>query len=218
MSQYFIAFFDINNILLVVWSYPLSYIELIGTVFGLIAVWLATRQKISSWLVGLINVSCFFWLFYQVQLYSGMFLQAFFFATNIYGWFVWRKQIADNELPTILTTTKRWSLVIITAVLTITVGLIVQKLPSLYPEFFQKPASQPYYDAFIAIASVSGQIMLTRRISDNWFVWLVVNAISVLVFFRQGLYLLTIEYILFLLLSIKGIIDWRKTVLIRKTI
>jgi nicotinamide mononucleotide transporter len=150
-----------------------------------------------------------------VQLYSGMFLQAFFFASNIYGWFVWRKQLAGNEAPTILSTTKRWSLVIITAALTIAVGLIVQKLPTFYPEFFPKPASQPYYDAFIAIASISGQIMLTRRISDNWFVWLIVNAVSVLVFFRQGLYLLTIEYVLFLLLSIKGIIEWRKAVLLK---
>ncbi len=212
MVNELIRLFDINNTLVTLWSYPLSYIELIGTVFGLIAVWLATRQKISSWLVGLINVSCFFWLFYQVQLYSGMFLQAFFFATNIYGWFVWRKQLAGSEAPTILTSTKRWSLVIITALLTITVGFIVQKLPAFYPEFFPKPASQPYYDAFIAIASISGQLMLTRRISDNWFVWLVVNAVSVLVFFRQGLYLLTIEYVLFLLLSIKGVFEWKKTV------
>ena len=218
MVKELIRLFDINNTLVTLWYYPLSYIELIGTVFGLIAVWLATRQKISSWLVGLINVSCFFWLFYQVQLYSGMFLQAFFFATNIYGWFVWRKQLGGKEAPTILSSTKRWSLLIITALLTITVGLIVQKLPFLYPEFFQKPASQPYYDAFIAIASISGQLMLTRRISDNWFVWLVVNAVSVLVFFRQGLYLLTIEYVLFLLLSIKGIIDWRKTVLPKQII
>ncbi len=207
------GFFDINNTLVTLWSYPLSYIELIGTVFGLIAVWLATRQKKSSWLVGLINVSCFFWLFYQVQLYSGMFLQTFFFATNIYGWFVWRKQLAENEETTILSSTKRWSLLIITVLLTITVGFIVQKIPMFYPETFPKPASQPYYDAFIAIASISGQLMLTRRISDNWFVWLVVNAVSVLVFFRQGLYLLTIEYVLFFLLSIKGIIDWRKTML-----
>ncbi len=205
------GFFNINNIFVTLWSYPLSYIEFIGTVFGLIAVWLATRQKISSWLVGLINVSCFFWLFYQVQLYSGMFLQAFFFATNFYGWYVWRKQLAGNEAPTILTKTNRWSLLVITALLTLTVGIIVQKLPILYPGIFPKPASQPYYDAFIAIASIVGQIMLTRRISDNWFVWLIVNSVSVFVFFRQGLYLLSVEYFLFLLLALKGILDWKKS-------
>lgn len=204
------GFFDINNILVTLWSYPLSYIELIGTIFGLIAVWLATRQKIISWPIGLINVSCFLILFYQVQLYSGMFLQAFFFITNIYGWFVWRKQLANDENPTKLSSKTRWGLGIAIILLTFLTGLTVQKLPELYPEVFPKPASQPYYDAFIAIASIAGQIMLTRRIFENWFVWLIVNAVSVFVFYRQGLYLLTIEYLFFLLLSIKGIIDWKK--------
>jgi len=216
MTNALIHFFDINNIFVTLWSYPLSYIELIGTVFGLIAVWLATRQKISSWAVGLINVSCFFWLFYQVQLYSGMFLQAFFFATNIYGWFVWRKQLSAEKSPTTLSTKKRLFLLMATGIATVLVGITVQKLPEVYPAIFPEPASQPFYDAFIAIASISGQLMLTRRISDNWLVWLVVNAVSVLVFFRQGLFLLTIEYFLFLLLSIKGIVDWRESTLQKK--
>jgi len=206
------GFLDINNICVTLWSYPLSYIELIGTVFGLIAVWLATRQKIISWPLGLINVSCFFGLFYQVHLYSGMFLQAFFFVTNIYGWFVWRRQLTNNEKPSTLSLKSRYGLTAISILLTIVVGYLVQKLPVYYPETFTQPASQPYFDAFIAIASITGQILLTRRISENWFVWLIVNTVSVFVFFRQGLYLLTVEYVLFLLLSIKGIVDWKKAV------
>lgn len=197
--------------MITIWSYPLSYVEFIGTIFGLLAVWLATRQKIISWPLGLVNVTCFFVLFYQVQLYSGMFLQAFFFITNIYGWLVWSRQLADNEEPTVLTIKTRWRLLAATLFLSLLAGFLVQKLPVVYPEIFTKPASQPYYDAFIAIASIVGQIMLTRRITDNWFVWIVVNAISVFVFFRQGLYLLSIEYFIFLLLAIKGVLDWRKT-------
>lgn len=206
------GFFDINNTLVTLWSYPLSYIEFIGTIFGLLAVWLATRQKVISWPLGLVNVTCFFVLFYQVQLYSGMFLQAFFFITNIYGWFVWSKQLADNEAPTDLTVKTRWRLLAAILFLSLLSGFLVQKLPGIYPEIFTKPASQPYYDAFIAIASIAGQIMLTRRITDNWFVWIIVNAVSVFVFFRQGLYLLSIEYFIFLLLAIKGVLDWKKAV------
>jgi len=69
-----LKFFEITNTAFLIGSYPLSYLELTGTVFGLIAVWLAARQKIISWPLGLINVSCFFVLFYQVRLYSDMFL------------------------------------------------------------------------------------------------------------------------------------------------
>lgn len=206
------GFFDINNTFVTLWAYPLSYIELIGTIFGLLAVWLATRQKIVSWPLGLINVTCFFVLFYQVQLYSGMFLQAFFFLTNIYGWFVWSRQLSENEAPTALSKKARWWLGASTLLLSVIVGFVVQKLPEIYPDVFTKPASQPYYDAFIAIVSIAGQIMLTRRIIDNWFVWIIVNAVSVFVFYRQGLYLLSLEYFIFLLLAIKGVFDWKKKV------
>ncbi len=206
------GFFDINNTLVTLWSYPLSYIEFIGTIFGLLAVWLATRQKIISWPLGLINVTCFFVLLYQVQLYSGMFLQAFYFVTNIYGWVVWSRQLADSEPPTALRVKTRWWLFASTLFLSLAVGFMMQKLPDIYPAVFTKPTSQPYYDAFLAVASIAAQILLTRRITDNWYVWVVVNAVSVFVFLRQGLYLLTLEYFLFLLLAIKGIIDWRKPV------
>ncbi len=203
-------FLDINNILITLWSYPLSYIEFIGTVFGLIGVWLATKQKIASWPVGLVNVSAFFILFYQVQLYSGMFLQAFYFVTNLYGWYIWRMQLSKDQAPATLTNKWRFALFAATIVLTLLVGYLVQKLPALFPAVFTAPASQPYYDAFIAIASIVGQVLLTRRIIDNWYIWVVVNAFSVFVFYRQGLYLLSIEFFVFLLLAMKGIMDWQK--------
>ncbi len=203
-------FLSINNILITLWGYPLSYIEFVGTVFGLIGVWLATKQKIASWPVGLVNVTAFFILFYQVQLYSGMFLQAFYFVTNLYGWYIWRKQLALEQDPTVLTKTWRLWLFALTMVLTVAIGYFVQKLPELFPAVFTAPASQVYYDAFLAIASIVGQILLTRRIIDNWYVWVIVNAVSVFVFYRQGLYLLSIEFFVFFILSIKGIIDWQK--------
>jgi nicotinamide mononucleotide transporter len=205
------GFFDINNILVTLWSYPLSYIEFIGTVFGLIGVLLATKQKIASWPVGLVNVSAFFILFYQVQLYSGMFLQAFYFVTNLYGWYIWRKQLATEQAPTSLSVPWRMWLLASVVILTVVAGYLVQKLPLYFPAIFPAPASQPYYDAFIAIASIAGQILLTRRIIDNWYIWVVVNTFSVYVFYQQGLYLLSLEFFVFLLLALKGIIDWKKT-------
>lgn len=205
-------FFDITNIMVSLWSYPLSYIEFLGTVFGLLAVWLATRQKLVSWPLGLVNVSCFFVLFYQVQLYSGMLLQAFYFVTNIYGWVIWKRQMNNDEAPIMLTLKTRLIIIMLVAVFTLIMGWMVVHLPESYPQLFHNPASQPYYDAFLAVFSIAGQIMLTRRIVDNWYVWIIVNALSVFVFYRQGLYLLSIEYFVFLLLAVKGVYDWQKTI------
>ena len=64
----------------------MSYLEFFGTVAGGIAVWLSARGNIWSWPIGIINVSLYFFLFFQVQLYPDMFLQSLFFVTNLMGW------------------------------------------------------------------------------------------------------------------------------------
>ncbi len=82
-------FFDIDSIFFEMWGYPMSYLEFFGTIAGAVAVWLAARANIWSWPIGLINVTLFFFLFFQVQLYPDMFLQIFFFVTNVIGWWRW---------------------------------------------------------------------------------------------------------------------------------
>jgi nicotinamide mononucleotide transporter len=175
-------------------------------------VWLATRQNIISWPLGLINVVLFFVLFFQVNLYSGMLLQAFFFATNIYGWIIWKKQLKNDEKPQTLSMRNKLFLTSTLLVGTILLGFSMQKLPVLFPQIINSPASQPYYDAFVAVSGIIAQVLLTRRIYENWHVWIVVNTVSAFVLFRQGLYLLTIEYLVFLVLAIQGVISWNKTI------
>src|SRR5882757_6791662 len=109
-------FFSIKNIFFTVLGYPMSYLEFFGTVAGAIAVWLSARANIWSWPIGLINVTLFFFLFFQVQLYPDMFLQIFFFVTNLIGWWRWAnpkqgEEDKKNELKVTLMSMK-WLIVL----------------------------------------------------------------------------------------------------------
>ena len=94
-------FFSINNVMVNIplgeGGYALSWIEAIGTLFGLLCIWFASKEKIINYLFGLINVTLFAAIFFQIQLYASLLLQVFFFAANIYGWYAWSRQNADNE-------------------------------------------------------------------------------------------------------------------------
>ncbi len=107
MLSEFSDFFRIDSIFFTVLNYPVSYVEFIGTLAGLISVWLAAKSSIWTWATGLVNVICFFVIFYQVQLYSDMLLQAYFFAMSIYGWIVWGKQDKQEANPITHLSTKR---------------------------------------------------------------------------------------------------------------
>lgn len=95
-------FLNINNICLTPFGYPLSYVELVGILTGLLSVWLAAKSHILTWPIGLVNVAAFFFLFYQVCLYSDMLLQVFFFVTTCYGWYYWAWHQAGFHFRSIL--------------------------------------------------------------------------------------------------------------------
>jgi len=84
------SFFDINNIFFELWGVKMSYLEFYATITGLVAVILSAQENVWSWIVGLVNVVLAFIMFYQIQLYPDMFLQVFFFITNLIGFWQWK--------------------------------------------------------------------------------------------------------------------------------
>ncbi len=64
---------------------------------GLLCIWLASLEKISNYPFGLINVTLFAIIFFQIQLYASLLLQLFFFAANIYGWYAWSRQNSQDK-------------------------------------------------------------------------------------------------------------------------
>ncbi len=78
-------------------GYDLSWIEAVGTIAGLLCIGLASLEKISNYFFGLINVTLFGIIFFQILLYASLLLQVFFFAANIYGWYAWSRQTSQNE-------------------------------------------------------------------------------------------------------------------------
>src|SRR5258708_36384237 len=78
----------------------MSVWEIIGTVLGVIGVWLMIRQNIWGWPVGLVQVAVYAWVFFDARLYSDAILQVAFFLIQAYGWWHWwRGRTPGRELP-----------------------------------------------------------------------------------------------------------------------
>lgn len=202
-------FFDVNRIFFTVLDYPISYVEFVGTATGLVSVLLAAKSNIWTWATGLINVACFFIIFYRVQLYSDMFLQIYFFATSIWGWIIWSRQNDEAENPIRKLSVKQRSftgaLVISTTLL---VGAFIKNIHLIFPDVFTKPASYPFVDTFVAVLSVAATIFLAKRILENWVLWIVVDVFSVGLYWVKGVALISIEYFVFLCIASFGFYNW----------
>lgn len=205
------ALFDVKEVFFTVFGHNVSYVEFIGTVLGLISVFLAARANIFTWPTGIANAIFFLVIFYQIQLYSDMFLQMYFCGMGVYGWFSWKRraELHQSAIRT-LTNTNRVRLAALIAAVTLLIGTLISQIHLLVPQIFEKPASYPYIDTFIAVSSVLAVILLARRIFETWVLWILVDITSIGLYSVKGVKLIALEFVIFLGLAVLGILSWHR--------
>ncbi|MBP9749915.1 MAG: nicotinamide mononucleotide transporter [Candidatus Pacebacteria bacterium] len=204
--------FSINTIALTILGYPMSYLELAGTVFNLWCVWLVTRRKVLSWPVGLAGVVLFALLFWQIQLYADVLEQVYYFVTGVWGWVLWRRVSGGPDVTQVpierLTTTERVRWLVGILVSALALGLLLTRVHIWLPSVFLEPASLPYLDALTTVMSFAAQILLMRRVVENWVLWIVVDVLAIGLYAVKGVMLVSVLYVVFLVLASKGLWDW----------
>jgi nicotinamide mononucleotide transporter len=215
-------FFDINNIFFELLGVKMSYLEFYATFTGLVAVILSVRENVWSWVLGLVNVALAFVMFYQIQLYPDMFLQIFFFITNIIGFWQWKfpkEQEANihNELKISQLSPRQFGVYsLVGLVCTALLGTFAKNLSELIPELFSKPSAFPYMDSFTTIMSIFATFLLIRKKVEAWWMWLAIDIISTYMYFVKEVKLYSLLYAVFCVIALLGAINWTKEY--RKTI
>lgn len=201
-------FFQIENIAFHVLGYPLSYIELIGTLFGLISVYFASRANILTWGTGIVNELFLFILFFQVQLYADMFLQVYFFVVTLYGWHQWN---AKSSVIQISKVNFKIRVALVTAIIigTCLAGILFKEIHLLLPSFFKIQASYPFTDSFVMVTSIVATVMLAKKKIEAWYLWISVDLVCVILYLKKGIYFLSLEYFIFLGLASYGLYHWK---------
>jgi nicotinamide mononucleotide transporter len=184
-----------------------SPLEIVATTTGLLCVWLTARENIWCWPFGLINTTCFFFMFLESKLYADMTLQVVFLLLNIQGWMIWLSKRGGAKVrPT--GRMASWMLVAL-PLFTITVTIGWGYVLTRYTD-----ASIPYADAFIATLSIVAQILLSSKILENWIFWIIVDVLSVGMYAYKELYLVAFLYLIFLGIAITGLFSWKKEYLL----
>lgn len=207
-------FFDIDHIFFEIWGYSMSYIEFFGTLAGGIAVFLAARANIWSWPLGLINVTLFFFLFYQVQLYPDMFLQVFFFITNLIGWWRWthpKPYEADKKSELKVSwINRKYLLLLFSAGLlgTFAFGTFASRLHEIFPIVFNRPSAFPYLDSFVTVMSIITTFLMIQKKIESWVIWIIVDVVATYMYFMKGIKFVAIEYMVFCFIAAFGLWNW----------
>ncbi len=177
-------------------------LEIAAVVFGIVSVWLSTREHIASWPTAIVNVSLYFLVFRDAKLYADMGLQVIYLVLSIYGWYEWKfGGTGRTELP-VSRTSRRTALTLLPLGLlgAVVLGTILDR---------STDAALPWVDSAAAVTSLCAQWMMTRKLLENWLVWIAVDVVYVAMFIFKGLYLTAGLYAVFLVLAVSGYIEWR---------
>ncbi len=206
----------LSQTLLTLGGYPLSLLELLGVLSGLLAVLLASKALSVNFLVGMFNSVCYFLLFFQYRLYSVMLLQVVYFTFSLYGFYHWRhpkqgEAGPDNEQRIrLLDNRQRLFYASLIALAGVVWAWLVIHFQARFPAWVDPPA-YPWLDAFLAMASVFGQWLLSKKYWENWMVWLMVDVSSTLLYASMGMVFTAIMYGVFSLIALKALIFWFRT-------
>ena len=189
----------------------MNWLEVIAVVFGVVAIWLASKGEVVNFAIGLVNCVLYGILFGREGLYSGMILQGIYFVINLYGLYSWRKpKVDDKELNVMWLTAKERAVVVIVVVTTgVLWGMGVKYGAQLLPENIQEP-QYPMIDAILTTASIVAQILLTRKKIDNWVIWVLVDVVYIGLFLMVGMYWTAGLYVVYTGIAVNAVKMWNE--------
>ena len=182
----------------------MSILEIVAVFFTLICVALTVVRNVWCWPMGIIGVSAYFFLFYENKLYADMGLQVIYLLQSIYGWYFWiyGKKEDLEEVPIRRLDKKEIGLALISILAMI---LLIGYLSSTFTD-----TDVAYLDASVASISLVANMLLARKIIDNWVLWIFVDVVYVGLFIYKDLYLSAGLYVLFFFMATAGLIRWRR--------
>lgn len=202
--------FMISLILLQVVMYVIAPDTIIGMICGIagvICVILTAKGKISSYLFNFIQMSTYMYICWNARLFLEFGEQVFYFVACIFGVFLWKKNMKQNEDGTTQVIAKKfkpWHWVI-----TVIVTVVTTALLGTFGEVILG-STLPYLDAFTVALAVIAQLLMVWRYREQWAMWIVIDVSSLIMFAMLQQWSMVVMYVAWTINAFYGWYNWTK--------
>ncbi len=184
------------------WSLVL---QIVGTTLGFLYLWLEYKANIWLWVVGALMPMVHGVLYLQSGIYADAAMQLYYVLAGLYGLYVWKRGSSAKKEMAITHTPIGWvlPLVLVYAVLNIALYFLLTEFTD---------SQVPLFDSISTALSIVAMWMLSRKLVEQWLVWLVVDAISVGLYFYKGIPITGCLYLVYCVLAVVGYMRWMREV------
>jgi nicotinamide mononucleotide transporter len=177
--------------------------ELAGFATGALCVWLLIRQNIWNWPVGIANNIFYIVIFFNAGLYADMGVQFVYIAVAIYGWWNWLHGGIDrSELK--VARGSGVALLGYTALAAAGTGVLYWVLRRF------TPSTVPFADGLTSALFLTAQYMMSRKLIENWWFWIVGDVLVIGLYIYKHLYLTSVLYVIFLAMCVAALLEWER--------
>jgi nicotinamide mononucleotide transporter len=193
---------DLSMQLVSAW-HDTSWIELIAAALAVAYLLLAIGQRLSCWLAAFISSVLYVWVLFSARLYMESVLNAFYAAMAVYGFWQWQHGKGGGALAV-----NRWP---IARHLLAALAIVALSLVSSFFLRRYTPAAWPFVDSMVAWSSVFTTFLVARKVYENWHWWLLIDSVSVYLYYSRHLYATMLLFGLYLILIVIGMREWRRS-------
>jgi nicotinamide mononucleotide transporter len=180
-----------------------SWQEFVAVFFGIASVLFSRKENILVYPTGIINTVLYTWFcFSWWNLYAEGSLNFYYTFMSLYGWYIWSRKKEGRVLPITYNNKRDWIISVSFFILSWVVLFFILKIYT--------NSSVPLGDSFASAAAYTGMWQMTRKKVENWIWWIITNIASIPLYFYKGAAFTSVQYVVFLVLAILGLIEWMK--------
>ena len=187
----------------------MQLLEYFGVLTGLLYLFLEIKQNRAMWVVGFLTSLVYAFVFFFSKIYADMGLNIYYVAISIYGFWQWTRKCKTETSVTAQTAIHYQHITprLFAGISSVTF-ILFSLLYYLLHDFTDSPI--PTGDAFTTAVGIVATWMLAQRIIEHWIFWIIINCISVYLYYLQGLYPTMFLYLCYAILAAVGLYTWKK--------
>lgn len=192
----------------------MQLLEYFGVLTGLLYLFLEIRQHRAMWVVGFLTSLVYVFVFFFSKIYADMGLNIYYVAISIYGFWQWTRKGGAGTARTGEAASSQEAILYrnmtprLFAGISFAILVLFALLYYALHHFTDSPI--PVGDAFTTAVGIVATWMLARRIIEHWIFWIIVNCVSVYLYYLRGLYPTMFLYICYAVLAAIGLYTWKK--------
>ena len=170
---------------------------------------LCAQGKWLTFFFGFGQILTYTYLCVLERFYGGVAINAFYFASQIYGIYSWRrllKQVGgEKKAERDVIPFRRMRPMLFAALcaglllLSLLTGVVLQRYTN---------DTQPYLDAMTTVPAFAAQILLVLAYREQWFIWLFIDLLYVVMWWQAESYCMVAQYVFWCVNATYGAVRW----------